>query len=447
MNYQNKAVITHYFWAFVVILASIRGVFVFHLSMPAKELYIATSIMLVLFGALSFSKMLRSYAYSELTLLKKIIKVNVFLLGFYALIYITLMDVDYYVIAYQFLIFPAIFFLIKYENKLLHLIVIIISLITAIGIFYFYNIGITGGFDDLATANLKLRPDNLMYSRIGDNLLPAGYQGNHHDAANIMVMCSLYFLSQAIILKSRLKSLFCIFIYLICMFSLFLTGSAANIIITLFVSAFALCVYTKNYPWIATIYIFLFALLSLQYFDSFLPYLYFFEKFSVSQRDLDGGGMFNSLNLASFFSSLHAILFGFGQIFEVPMIKSEIAFIKLLVDVGFIPFLALLFILFSPYFYLYKFSIKANSQVKSLKMHRSRIFSSIYSSLFRESQYRLLMAAMPCLAGTLTLLHYGSLFRITSVGLFCVLLALFYKEYLASKESLERQWSLYKLNF
>ena len=56
----------------------------------------------------------------------------------------------------------------------------------------------------------------------------------------------------------------------------------------------------------------------------------------------------------------------------------------------------------------------------------------------RAQQFRLIIIAMPAFAGAMTLLHYGSLFRVTSVGLFCVFLAFFFKEYLAITKDIKR---------
>jgi hypothetical protein len=57
-------------------------------------------------------------------------------------------------------------------------------------------------------------------------------------------------------------------------------------------------------------------------------------------------------------------------------------------------------------------------QIKQLKLVREKHLK------------RLIIATFPILTGTLSLLHYGSLFRITSIGLFCLLITLFYKKYL-----------------
>jgi hypothetical protein len=445
LNNHNKTSVKHYFWVFIITLASIRGAFVYHLGLPPNEFYIATGMMLIAFGLLSLCTMLRKCSYSELALLKSAIKVNVLFLGFYTVIYMALRDVTFYSIAYQFLVFPIIFVLIRYDEKLSRLIINLISMVTIFGVIYFYNIGITGGFDVMEAAILTLRPGELDYSRIGEHLLPAGYQANHHDAANILVMCSLYFLSQAMILQSRLRVLFNVFIYFICLSLLILTGSSANIIIAIIISVLAIYIYAKSHPWIMILWVCLFALVIAQYIDDLSYYLYFYDHATYNQADLEGNGMFNSLDLSSLFLSLPSILIGFGYILEVPMMTSEVAFIKQLIGFGFVPFIVFSFILFSPYYYLYKFASKTRSQVKFLKMHRSRTDSSVYSCLCHEARYRLIMTAMPCLAGALTLLHYGSLLRVTSVGLFCVFLALFYKKYIDfSRVAMDRFNNSYK---
>lgn len=445
LNNHNKTLVKHYFWVFIITLASIRGAFVYHLGLPPNEFYMATGMMLIAFGLLSLCTIIRKCSYSELALFKSAIKVNVLFLGFYTVIYIALKDVSFSSIAYQFLVFPIIFVLIRYDEKLSRLIINLISMVTLFGVIYFYNIGITGGFDAMEAAKLTLRPGELHYSRIGEHLLPGGYQADHHDAANILVMCSLYFLSQAMILQSRLRALFNMFIYFICLSLLILTGSSANIIIAIIISVLAIYIYAKSHPWITILWVCLFALGIALYIDDLSYYLYFYDNATQNQADLEGNGMFNSLDLNSLFLSLPSIFMGFGNILEVPLMKSEIAFIKQLIGFGFVPFIVFSFILFSPNYYLYKFASKTRSQVKFLKIHSSRASSNVFSGLSREMRYRLIMAAMPCLAGALTMLHYGSLMRVTSVGLFCVFLALFYKKYVEfTRVAMDRFENSYK---
>jgi hypothetical protein len=66
-------------------------------------------------------------------------------------------------------------------------------------------------------------------------------------------------------------------------------------------------------------------------------------------------GVLCSLDLTSIFASFLAILFGFGYILDVPMIHSEIAFVKMLIGFGLMPFLVFMFICFSPLYYIHKF--------------------------------------------------------------------------------------------
>ena len=61
-----------------------------------------------------------------------------------------------------------------------------------IGVYYFLNLAISGGFDALKEAHSILRPERFAYGRIGDYLLPFGYTGSHHDTANILVMCGIF---------------------------------------------------------------------------------------------------------------------------------------------------------------------------------------------------------------------------------------------------------------
>jgi hypothetical protein len=436
---------THYFWSFVIVLASVRGVFVYHLGLPPNAVYTLSAALLVYFGLLSFRSMWITKAYKSLISLKRAIKLNAFLIGFYMLLLMLTFSLDQYSMTYLFAIFPIIFALVRYDERLLNGIVYVITLVTVFGVVYFYNIGISAGFDAIEAANLTLRPGDLSYSRIGENLLPAGYQGDHHDAANILVMCSTFLLSKAQLAYS-VKNRFLYFsVYSIVLFVTLLTGSAANIIVLISIGGLSLFFYVKKNPHV--IVLFFLVLLSLLFnLDALSDYTYFYEKIIASQSDKDGGGIFRSLDLNSIMASFHSILFGFGYAFNVPMTTSEIGFVKTLISVGFIPFLILIFICFSPLYYIYNLRKNDKAHACLLKYHNPEILAANFIKISRAYQVRLIIIAMPVFAGIMTLLHYGSLFRVTSVGLFCVLLALFFKEYLAINKAREIQWPLHKLD-
>ena len=128
------------------------------------------------------------------------------------------------------------------------------------------------------------------------------------------------------------------------------------------------------------------------------------------------------------------------------MMKSEVAFVKVLLSVGFIPFLILMFICFSPLYYIHKLRKNGKAQARLLQYNNPEISTANLIKTSRTYQFQLIIIAIPAFAGIMTLLHYGSLFRSTSVGLFCVLLALFFKKYLAINKMHEIQWSEYKFD-
>ena len=436
---------TQYFWSFVIVLASVRGAFVYHLGLPPNTVYTLSAALLVFFGLLSFRSMWVTKAYKSLISLKKAININAFLIGFYMLFLMVTFSPDQYSMTYLFAIFPIIFVLVRYDERLLNGIVYVITLVTVFGVVYFYNIGISGGFDDIEAANLSLRPGDLNYSRIGENLLPAGYQGDHHDAANILVMCSTFLLSKAQLAFSVRNRFLYFSVYFLVLFVTLLTGSAANIIVLIGISGLSIIYYLKKHPHI--IVLFFCALPSLLFnLDVLSDYTYFYEKIIATQSDKDGGGIFRSLDLNSIIASLHSILFGFGYAFKVPMTTSEIGFVKTLISVGVIPFLILMFICFSPLYYIYNLRKNGKAQAYLLRHHNPEILTPNLVKISSAYQLRLIIIAMPVFAGIMTLLHYGSLFRVTSVGLFCVLLAIFFKEYLAINKDREIQWSAHKLD-
>jgi hypothetical protein len=400
-----------YFWCFVLILASVRGLTVLHLDFPTTIVYNLSGFLLLFFGVASMQILPNRELNESINLFRYAVNLNIIFLGFYMLGTMIFIDINQYAIAYTFAVFPIIFTLLKYEEELLIKIVLIIAFITSIGVFYIYTIGISGGFEAIESVNLKLRPGELRYSRIGENLLPAGYQGNHHDASNILTMSSIFCLAKFMLDEKKLKKYLYLLTYFFMLFAALLTGSSANFIVIILITAILFAIFYKKYPGKLLLLIFCIFLIIYFSLDSFSDYTYLFVKATAKQSELDGGGIFNSLDASSILSSIHSILFGFGYFFEVPMIRSEVAFIKLLVEFGLVPFLILMTICFCPLYYIF-------NAKKSIRSH-------------------LLIAGMPTFSGALTLLHYGSLFRVTSIGLYCVIIALFFKEYYKSVVSVE----------
>jgi hypothetical protein len=418
-----------YFWCVVTILASVRGVFVYHFGLTPNAVYTLTSVLLIFFGLLSFRLMLVNKGDKALVFLRNAILVNVLFIGYFMLVSMAFISLDQFSLAYSFAMFPIIFTLIRYDERALNGIVFIIALVTVIGVVYFYYMGIFGGFDAIQEAHSKLRV-KFSYSRIGEHLLPAGYQGSHHDAANILVMCGVFFLSKAMLALGVLKKYICLALYFLVFWAALLSGSAANIIVLIGVSGLAMMFYAKKYPYVMALIVCCALFVLPLILDSLSNYTYFFEKVSSIQSGGKHESMLNALDFNNIFESFHAILLGFGHVLEVPLLHSEVAFVKWLVTVGLLPFLVSLFIWLSPLYYIHKFRKKSKAQARALRDHNPGISIVNFIKTLRAQQHRLIISAMPAFAGTMTLLHYGSLFRVTSVALFCVLLALFFKKYL-----------------
>lgn len=406
----------------IIVMASIRGFFVYHFGFNPSLVYSLSAIGIVILGFATIKYILIHTHNDRLVTIRKAIFYNYIIIIVYTIFYVVFVGFSEISVVYYFIIFPIIFLFIKFKTKNLELAVHIISLVAVFGTYIFYQLGVNFGFDAIEAANLTLRPGDLAYSRIGENMLPGGYFGSHHDNANLLIMSSTFYFSMAIDSTRKLKYLYWLIFCLALVFTI-LTGSASNILALAIVLMMAILVYSKKL-------LFIIIPFAIYNYKSFEEKLYFLEKIKMDQSDLDNGGIFNSLNFNSLINSLHSILFGGGYYFEVPMINSEVAFIKILIGFGIIPFLILMFILFSPIYYCYLFNnickkkilkninLLSQLQIKQLNLTRERFLK------------KLILASLPILTGTFSLLHYGSLFRITSIGFFCLFMSIFYTKYL-----------------
>lgn len=423
-----------YLVIFVVIFASVRGLFVYYFGVQPSLVYMISSAALILVGLISFIRFPRTISLREIKLFKMSVALNWFLMSCYFVVEFSEFGHYSWGMVYLFAVFPIVFRLVRYDEFVLNFIVFSVMWITAVGVFTFYSLGVAGGFEAIETANLALRPGDLSYSRIGENLLPAGYQGNHHDASNILVMCAVFLLSKAALAQTKISILLYFALYIAVSSSLILTGSAANISVFIFCSILILVIVIRNAPaefWVAVL---LAVFLAVCFSKNLKDYIYFLDKIKDDQSNLPGGGIFNSLDFDSISNSLYSVLFGFGALFDSPLINSEVAFVKILVTVGILPFCVLMFVCLSPYYYIIKHKSARAVDLRIVETKMSSTAHSAYSlKVARSNQIRLVLFAMPVLAGVMTLLHYGSLFRITSIALFAVFLALFFKQYISIK--------------
>lgn len=430
---NSKPSLYFYICINVIILSSIRGFFVFHFDFIPSITYIISSILLIIMGLIAAIRLFSRNIRQDVQLFDRAVRYNIVLIGFYNLVSVAYYGITELSSFYISLLFPIIFFFFNKKTFLVHLSIGIIGFVTSLGVFIFYNIAIEQGFSGIEEANLKLRPGELMYSRIGENILPAGYQGYHHDAANILVMVSVYYLILFLTSSSGKKMIYCL-LFILSTSCLFLTGSTSNLLIYMLIILFIFLFYGKKYIWI-------FLLIFIVNLDILSEYTYLLNKLSQEQSDLEHGGVFNSLDFTSFLKSIPSILLGFGYILKVPLMYSEVAFIKLLITFGILPFFVLMFILFSPIYYTYKFAKKCDVKISSIKDNFKLKVILDKKKLVHIKE--LLLFVTPSVAGSLTLLHYGSLFRITSVGLFCLFMVLFFSKYF----EVNKEWdSVIKVN-
>jgi len=444
-----KTTFAHILCSFIIVFASIRGAFVYHLGFPSSTTYTISALMVLGLGAFSLLGLVSSKLDVALVLFKNAVILNVMFFVFF--IFATLLisvgsgvsSSSWVSMFYFFLVFPTVFVFLRFDDKLLTRIVYIITFITVIGVFYFFNMGLSDGWEGIDRAHSILRPEQQdAGDRLGLYFLPFGYTGSHHDTAQILVMCAIFFLSKFFICSHGIKSLLYICCYFVILSATLLTGSAANVLVLLFLSIVSLFYYIQKSPTTMLVSLILFitlffliasVIVSMDLTELF-KFAYVFTKFNPETMD---EALWASLDVQSIKGSMVSVVFGFGETLNSPLILSEVAFVGLLSRFGLLSFVTLMVVGFSPIYYFFVFRLNRSRCIKFLKRNLAKNLTADFIQDSRVQKFRLFNLAMPVLAGFLTLIHYGSVFRITSIGLICVLLSIFLKEYLRAHKSIE----------
>jgi len=443
-----KTTIAHILCSFIIVFASIRGAFVYHLGFPPSTTYTISALMVLGLGAFSLLGLVSSKLNVPLVLFKNAVVLNVIFFAFFIFAGLLLavgaggISKSLLSMFYFFLVFPTVFVFLRFDDKLLTRIVYIITFITVIGVYYFFNLGVSGGFDAIYEAHSILRPGHFGYSRLGLNFLPFGYAGSHTDTANILVMCGIFFLSKFFICSHGIKSLLYIGCYFVILSATLLTGSAANVLVLLFMSIVSLFYYVQkslttmlvSFSLFMTLFFLIGSVIVNMDLTELFKLAYVFAKFNP---DTMSEALWASLDAQSIQGSLLSVAFGFGETLNSPLILAEVAFVNLLSRFGLLSFVTLMVIGFSPIYYFFVFRLNRKRRIEFLKRNFAKNLTAHFIQDSRVQKLRLFYMAMPALAGFLTLIHYGSVFRITSIGLFCVLLSIFLKEYLRAHKSIE----------
>jgi len=382
------------------IFFTLRGWFVVNLNIPTQLVYVLSSILLVTLSIYGF--LIRSTLRdAHLIPVKNLLLINL-LMGVYFVVgeYLLGGSVD----ASLVYVFLAPYLLIVFmrlpvtgvNNALL---VVALGLAFSIYSNYYNSVTLGGGYDYLMDYYTKLRPGFEGVSSSGANVYRlGGYAGSFHDSANVLGMLGVYFFTKFLICR-KFKLLFITFLLFVAMF---LTYSAANIvfaILTCFVfSLYVVC----RFQSVKIYLIMLMLALLIISIVCVVPEIFGFIERVGSEGDYEG--MVAALSVGMLSSPYFWI--GHGYTFNSEWVVTEVALLKGVHQLGLIHATLLYAMLIYPLWFYLK---NTNRSLSMLPYLAAIIF------------------------GFLSLLHYGSLFRITNVAIFFAMYALFFTHALIEK--------------
>ena len=404
---------TDLFWSsligFLLVLGSVRGGLVIHFNLPPIVVYKVCALLLIILAIYGYMIKGR-YKSQDLIILRNFMKLNI-ILGLVNVVVNYILGMSPSIALLYLYLAPYIVFLfLRVPTNYLNIAIVIITLAICFSVTGNFIDALSGqdGVQKVIDYNFKLRPDVFSgLSSTGEFIRASGYTGSYHDSANILGMAACFFLIKFFVRKT----IYDLGFFLFAMLSLTLTQSAANILIAIATSSI-FCVYilfkrrqvsTYFYLVIAVIFIILF----IGRFGEMMSI--FIQRVG---EDGDWGGMLAHLDLDSFISNIPYFIVGHATAFGSEMIHVEIGMIGTALELGAVHVAIFFGMLVFPLF------------------------------LFLKSKY-VCYEALPSLAaisfGFLSLLHYGSLLRVTSVFLFFA----FYAVCLANISKVDG-WTYYK---
>lgn len=382
-------------WFVSIVLAatSVRGFLVINTGISPEFIYysIATlAILLSFFGYLIKS----NYKGKEITLLKNLLKIN-FFLGILNMAIAQFLGQTFdFGLLYLFLAPYVVFITLRIpEPYLMGIIIVVLIMISwSTAINFFQTLQGVDGIDSVLDYKQRLRPGIEALSRTGNYFRVGGYTGNYHDSANILGMMMMFFGLKCLV---NLR-----FIYLVAAvvstITLTLTQSAANILLA-FISFLIFTIYyfcSCRRP-----IFFLHLLLILVAFGGALYLMSDFTSIFLNRVGVNGDwdGMLGGLSTENITHTLAIIILGHGAALGSELIITEIAFVKIILQIGLMHSIFLFTLLLFPHY----------------------IFLKIPKKTIQITQ-----ATLPslgaCFFGFISLAHYGSLFRITSIFLYFI---------------------------
>jgi hypothetical protein len=384
----HPASMPSYLFAFILIVSSIRGWIVLHSEAPAQMVYKLSAILLLGmcgYGCLK-SGGPRNY---NLNQLKKLLHLNLcFGLINFAIDGLVgglfeLSPIYLYLAPYSIFIFS------KMRNSHLYFSFAIVGLAIGYSVVdnFFETLRGPEGLENVLKYNTKLRPDTFDgLGRTGEFFRPGGFTGDPHDSANILALIgSLFFVRYMV--KGKWHDLV---LSVLSLFSVTLTQSAVNIVLMILTWGIFSIIILSHQRRVRTLIYLLATAASLSgvmvYFGDFMSI--FTNRIGA---DGDHAGMMVRLDLDSLLHAVPHFLFGHARAFQSDMVYTELAFIKIAIELGFVHTLIFFFLLIFPL-------------VKFLKL--------------KDFSYEALPGLAGVFFGFISLLHYASIFRSTNVLLF-----------------------------
>jgi hypothetical protein len=374
--------------ALTIIILSTRGFIVLNLPLSANTVYITTSITALILAAYGFI-ISKEYKNDGLILLRNLLIIN----GFLTVINVAidfLLGVPFDASTLYYSLGPYIvFLLLRVPTFYLKVVIGVIAIAISYSVCdnFFDTLQGEAGIQKVFEYSLKLRPEVFeALSRTGEFFRVGGYTGSYHDSANILGMAGVFFFVRYVLKRK----LFDLILSGGVLFSMLLTQSAANIVIAIF-TIFLFGGYILLRSRGLKIYLYLlFAFASVIVLDELFPTIMTTFVSRVGGEG-DWEGMTNQLDANSLLSSIPFVLVGHGAGFGSENIKTEIGLLKGLLQWGIIHAVVVYWILLYPVFRYVKI--------------RSICFDALPS-----------VSAISF--GFMSLLHYGSLFRVTNIFLF-----------------------------
>ena len=380
--------------ALTIIIFSTRGVIVLNSPLSTDTVYITTAIIAVILSTYGFI-IRKQYKNDELIPLRNLFILNVLLTVInVAIDFLLGVHFDPTILYYS--LGPYIvFLLLRVPTFYLKVVIGVIAIAISYSVCDNFLDTLQGeaGIQKVFEYNLKLRPEVFnAFSRTGEFIRVGGYTGNYHDSANILGMTGVFFFVRYMLKKNLFDLIFSCGV----LFSLMLTQSAANIVVVIL----TICLFV-GYILLQSrgLKIYLYFLLAL------VSAIALYELFPVATtifvsrvgEEGDWEGMANKLDANSLLSSIPFMLVGHGTGFGIESIKTEIGLLKGVLQWGIVHAVIIYWILLYPVF----------------RFATTRSFCS-----------DALPSSAAIFFGFLSLLHYGSLFRVTNIFLFFVFYAI-----------------------